>query len=161
MTIKNNSKRLIVINYLEGATRKHLQLGAGCQVENEHIKDEDIAFYVKRESITKIGDTAVTSFVGSNDNNTGTKTEPIKLPDEKTLESLTKALSAKEMKQYWKDNSIGKVTGLNETELATGILTHLGIVLVDDAADINLTPPVTGDNADTNLTPPVNGGSEE
>lgn len=49
MTIKNNSKRLIVINYLEGATRKHLQLGAGCQVENEHIKDEDIAFYVKRE----------------------------------------------------------------------------------------------------------------
>lgn len=140
MTIENNSKRLIVINYLEGATRKHLQIGAGCQVENEHIKDEDIAFYVKIGSIIKLEDTAATSNVDSTDN----KPEPVKLPDEKTLESLMKALTAKEMKQYWKDNSVGKVTGLNETELATGILTHLKIK-----------------NADTNPTPPITGGSEE
>jgi len=144
MKIKNISKRLIVLNYLENSkARKSLQLGAGSEVENEHLTDEDIAFYVKRESIVKL-DEILTNH--STDNKVGTKADPILLPDEKTLESLIKVLTVKDMKQYWKDNNIGKVTGLSETELATGILTQLGIEIK---------------NEDEKLTPAANGGSED
>jgi hypothetical protein len=144
MKIKNISKRLIVLNYLENSkARKSLQLGAGSEVENEHLTTEDIAFYVKRESIVKL-DEILTNH--STDNKAGTKADPILLPDEKTLESLIKVLTIKDMKQYWKDNNIGKVTGLSETELATGILTQLGIEIK---------------NEDENLTPAADGGSED
>jgi len=153
MKIKNKSKRLIVLNYMEnGKTRKSLPLGAGSEVENEHITDEDIAFYTKKKSIVKLDDTA-----GADTNKDDTKTkvvEPVVLPDEKTLESLKKALSVKDMKQYWKDNKIGKVTGLDETELATGILTHLGIEIKTDENSGN-------DDTNPDAAKTENGGSEE
>jgi len=58
MRIKNKSKRLIVLNYMEnGKTRKSLPLGAGSEVENEHITDEDIAFYTNKK-YRKLDDTA-------------------------------------------------------------------------------------------------------
>lgn len=122
MKIKNQSKRLIVLNYMEnGKTRKSLPLGAGSEVENEHITDEDIAFYTKKKSIIKLDDTA------GADTNKNKGPEPVVLPDELTLESLKKDLTVDEMKQYCKDNKIKGITGKDETELATMILESLGI----------------------------------
>ena len=125
MKIKNQSKRLIVLNYMEnGKTRKSLPLGAGSEVENEHITDEDIAFYTKKKSIIKLDDTA--------DTNKNKGPEPVVLPDELTLESLKKDLTVDEMKQYCKDNKIKGITGKDETELATMILESLGIEIKSD-----------------------------
>lgn len=122
MNIRNESSRLIVLNYLEnGKTRKSLPLGPKSEVENEHLTNEDISFYVKRKSIVVLDDTA-----GTEDNKNKTP-EPVVLPDEKTLESLKKDLTVEEMKQYCKDNKIKGITGKDETELATMILESLGI----------------------------------
>ncbi len=145
MRIKNQSKRLIVLNYMEnGKTRKSLPLGAGSEVENEHITDEDIAFYTKNKSIVKLDDTADVD-TGANSENKNKGSEPVTLPEELTLESLKKALSVDEMKQYCKDNKIKGITGKDETELATMILESLGIEIKSDD---------TGANSE-------NGGSEE
>lgn len=158
MRIKNQSKRLIVLNYMEnGKTRKSLPLGAGHEVENEHITDEDIAFYTKQKSIVKSDDTAGADTGAKKDENKNKGPEPVVLPDEKTLESLKKALTVDEMKQYCKDNKIKGITGKDETELATMILESLGIEIKADD---------TGANSENNETNPdaaktENGGSEE
>lgn len=157
MIIKNQSKRLIVLNYMEnGKTRKSLPLGAGHEVENEHITDEDIAFYTKNKSIVKLDDTAGAD-TGANSENKNKGPEPVVLPEELTLESLKKALTIDEMKQYCKDNKIKGITGKDETELATMILESLGIEIKSDD---------TGANSENDETNPdaaktENGGSEE
>jgi hypothetical protein len=137
MRIKNQSTRLIVLNYMEnGKTRKSLPLGAGHEVENEHITDEDIAFYKKNKSIVKLDDTAGAD-TGANSENKNKGPEPVVLPEELTLESLKKALTVDEMKQYCKDNKIKGITGKDETELATMILESLGIEIKSDDTGAN------------------------
>jgi hypothetical protein len=146
MKIKNQSKRLIVLNYLEnGKTRKSLPIGAGCEIENEHISKSDIAFYVGKKSIVILDDTA-----GGKDK----KVEPIILPELLTVESLKENLTVVELKQYCKENKIKGVTGKNETELAEMILESKGITIEDD------TTTTTETNEDENKSSDDTGSQE-
>ena len=53
MKVTNNSKRLIVLNYREkGKGFKTLLIEAGETKENEFLVESDVAFYVKKGSIS-------------------------------------------------------------------------------------------------------------
>ncbi len=56
MKIINNSKSLIVLNYMIKTERKLLVMDAGEVVENKHLKESDTDFYIKKGYISKIKD---------------------------------------------------------------------------------------------------------
>ncbi len=146
MRIENQSKRLIVLNYLEnGKTRKVLHLGAGSEVENEHLTDEDISYYVNKKSIVKLDDTADTTTTTKDDKKS--KVEPIILPADLTVEALKIGLTVAQMKQYCKENKVKGISGLDETGLATLIITSLGIEVVVETPET--TTPASTETSET------------
>ena len=114
MKVTNNSKRLIVLNYREkGKGFKTLLVGAGETKENEFLVESDVAFYVKKGSIS-------VEVVKK----TTTPPEPVVLPDEVTDESL-KAMPVKDLRRYCKENNIDIPKGSKEDNIVALILESL------------------------------------
>ena len=116
MKVTNNSKRLIVLNYREnGKGFNTLLVGAGETKENEHLVDSDVAFYVKKGSI---------SAEVVEKNKTTTPAEPVVLPDEVTEESL-KAMEVKDLRRYCNENDIEVPKGSKKDDIIVLILESL------------------------------------
>ena len=111
MRIKNKTKRLIVLNYMNGKARKALSLGAGVTVENEHLSETDVAFYVKNGSIEKIEVKEAAL-------------NPVVLPAEPNKENL-KDYSVADLKRWCKENGKKKYSAFKEDELIAFILAEL------------------------------------
>lgn len=120
MKIKNKTKRLIVLNYKEnGKIFKSLHLGAGAEVENEHLTEDDVAHYVGKKAIEVVGATTDTA--------SGTKKtdpDPVVLPEEVNEETL-KAMTVADLKRYCKENGIKKYSALDEAGIIALILASL------------------------------------
>jgi len=149
MTIKSKVKRLIVLNYVDASGNRHsLNLSGGATETNEHLKDEDVAYYKNKKAIEVLEDKTSDT---SKESDKTKVLEPVVLPEEKTIASLKKALLVEDMKRYCKDNKIKGITGKDETELATMILESLGIEIVEDET-VNTeesTTTETTENTDT------------
>ena len=118
MKIKNTTKRLIVLNYKEnGKIFKSLPLGAGAEVENEHLTEADVAYYVGKKAIEVVG-----AITGEGDKN---KSDPIVLPEDLSPENLKEVLTVEDMKQYCRENKIKGFSKLDEDELVDLILNSL------------------------------------
>lgn len=117
MHIKNKTKRLIVLNYKEnGNIFKSLHLGAGVEVENEHLTEADIAHYVGKKAIEVVGATITKK--------TTTPPEPVVLPEEVNYDTL-KALTVKVLRAYCKQSEIEVPKGSKEDDIITLILESL------------------------------------
>lgn len=111
MTIKNNSKRLIILNAKEGDENVMIPLKSGEEVSDERLKQTDIEFFVDNGEIEVL----------SNDQDTSTLivlTEPV------SKESL-KALTLIDLKLYCKQNNLKPYSKLNEDDLIEKILASL------------------------------------
>jgi len=132
MKIKNTTKRLIVLNYLEGKTRKSLPLGGGAEVENEHLTDQDVRVYVKSGSIEVIEAAKATAPAEGINTTPGVDTTPppaedapVALPDPATAEAIKEALSVADMKKYLKEHNVKGYSKKSEDELVGMILASI------------------------------------
>ena len=112
MKIKNNSKRLIVLNFKDGKTWGHVQIPSGVTVDEPKFKESDVAHFVKEGSLEIVVDKKEDVL------------EPIVLIEPVTPESL-EALTVDELKQYCKENKIKPYAKLLEAELIEKILASL------------------------------------
>lgn len=110
MKIKNQSKRLIVLNYQEGKKFRSLPIGAGETVENKDLTKADISYYVNKGAIEEVVETAEVVLVV--------------LPDEVTAETL-KALTVKTLRKYCKENKISIPSKTDEDGIIAIILASL------------------------------------
>lgn len=115
MKVKNNTKRLIVVNFKDGKAWKSLPIGAGETTKDiKELTEDDIKMYKKDNSLEMVVDKA-------DDSKT---TTDIVLPENPDAENM-KALNVDDLKLYCKQNNIKGYSKLKEDELITLILGSL------------------------------------